>query len=123
MASAARRRIMIVEDEYMLAEALDELFTGQGYAVVGPTGTLWESLALLDVVEKPDVALLDVNLGGEPVFPVADRLIELGVPYVFITGYDSGSIPERYRDATHCRKPFSTASLTSAVAKVLQAAD
>lgn len=98
-------RILIVEDEYLLAEDLRAELAGVGAEIVGMAGTVDRALAEVDRIERLDGAVLDMNLGGEPVYPVADRLIAGGVPFVFTTGYDASAIPERYRAFRRCEKP------------------
>jgi CheY-like chemotaxis protein len=108
--SPSSARILVVEDEYMLAEALAEALIALGVQVVGPVGGLDEALALATASEL-DGAILDINLGGETVFPLADALAARGVPYVFATGYGRESIPAPYREAPILSKPVDAAML------------
>jgi CheY-like chemotaxis protein len=100
-----RRRILVVEDEYFIAEELREALDRLGATVVGPVPTGEKALALLKS-EPIDMAVLDINLRGEMSFAVADALEERGIPFVFATGYDHTAVPERYRDIPHWAKPF-----------------
>lgn len=100
------RRVLVVEDEYMLAEDLRCELEGAGAAVLGPVPSVADALALLARGPPPDAAILDVNLGGEMVFPVAEALRERGVPFVFATGYDAWSLPPAYAQVPRCEKPF-----------------
>ena len=103
-------RILVAEDEYLLADALADALIALGAKVIGPIGGLAEALAL--VATAPiDGAVLDINLRGEMVFPLADTLAASGVPYVFATGYGQESIPERYRDVPTLSKPVDVQSL------------
>lgn len=113
-----KRRVLIVEDEYLVASYLEDAFREQGASVLGPVGTMDDALVLLESGEPVDVAVLDVNLGGEPVFPLADRLIDRDVPFVFTSGYDASAFPERYRSMPMCLKPVDAASVTQAVARL-----
>lgn len=103
-------RILVVEDEYLLADALADGLTALGAQVVGPAGGLAEALALAAEAEI-DGAVLDINLRGEMVFPLADALAVRGVPYVFATGYGRESIPVRHQGAPTLSKPVDVAAL------------
>ncbi len=82
------RRVLIVEDEPLVALDMEETLRGLGCEVVGPTATLAEALRLLEEeAQRLDAAVLDVNLGGHAAFPVADALVRRGVPVLFATGY------------------------------------
>jgi DNA-binding response OmpR family regulator len=110
--SPGSARVLVVEDEYMLADALADELTALGIQVVGPVGGLDEALALAAATEL-DGAILDINLCGELVFPLADALAAKGVPYVFATGYAQESIPEPYREAPILSKPVDVQALKS----------
>ncbi|WP_279480745.1 response regulator [Aureimonas sp. SK2] len=99
------QHVLIVEDEYFAAEALMESVRSGGGKVVGPVATVEEALALLNRGETVDAAILDVNLGGDKVFPVARALRGHAVPIVFVTGYDDWIIPQEYEDVPVFRKP------------------
>lgn len=106
--------ILVVEDEYLIADDLTLTLTDQGGTVIGPVATL--DMATAAVTEqRPDLAVLDINLRGEPVFPLADLLIAQRVPFVFATGYDAGAIPERFASVPRCEKPIRTADLLAAL--------
>ena len=79
--------VLVVEDEFLIAMDLERLLERNGWRVLGPAATVQEALRLLDG-EAPDVALLDVNLRGELVTPVAERLRARGVPFVVASAYD-----------------------------------
>ena len=104
------RRVLLVEDEYFLADDLVGLLRGTGLEVVGPVGTLDDAQRLVDK-ERIDCAILDINLRGQMAFPVADRLGEAGIPFVFATGYSRTAIPDRFRGVPHIEKPFEPARL------------
>ncbi|MEH3046286.1 response regulator [Sphingomonas adhaesiva] len=99
------RHILIVEDEYLLADELRMELEEVGAIVVGPAGSVSDALALIGSDAPIDGAILDVNLGGQLAFPVADRLVRRGVPTVFTTGYDEAAIPDRFAAVERCRKP------------------
>lgn len=101
----AGKRILVVEDEYFIASDIKRALVKAEATVVGPVGHLGEGLALLGG-EPLDGAILDVNLEGATSYPIADKLAERDVPYLFLTGYDGWSLPERYRAAPRIAKPF-----------------
>ena len=114
----AGRKVMIVEDEYLLASALQDAVEQMGAEVVGPFARVQQAMQSIDAGELPDVGLLDVNLGSEYSYPLADALARLGIPAVLITGYDTSALPEAYRSLSYLRKPFDMASITSALDRV-----
>ena len=107
-------RILIVEDEGMVAMLLEEIVDELGYTVVGPVAHVAPALELLEA-EEIDGALLDVNLVGERSYPIADALDERGRPYVFITGYGLAGLDEAYRDRPVLQKPFTRDRLEQAL--------
>ncbi|MGF1627658.1 MAG: response regulator [Alphaproteobacteria bacterium] len=107
------KRLLVVEDEYLVATDLACALEAMGVMVVGPAGTVEDAL---DLVESDggrlDGAVLDINLRGERVYPVADALTARGVPFVFATGYDMATVPETYAQVPRCEKPVDRARLT-----------
>lgn len=114
-------RVLVVEDEYFLAEELRGELEDAGATVLGPVGNIADVLRLIECNREIDGAILDVNLGGELVFPVADQLAERGVPFVLATGYDQSTIPSRYANVTRCGKPLNIRLLKQAIGKVIHA--
>ena len=100
------RRILVVEDDYLLAESLNDLLAEAGAKVVGPVGNVPEALSLVTSGIGIDGALLDVNVRGQAVFPVADALLARGVPFSFCSGYDRYTLPPRYAHLSYCMKPY-----------------
>ena len=98
-------RLLLVEDEALVAMALKDMLTELGFEVVGAFNKVTEALA---VVTNQDVnaAVLDVNLGGELIYPVADSLVAKGVPFVFITGYGAEAIDDRFASYRVLQKPI-----------------
>lgn len=113
--------ILVVEDEYLLADELALELEDAGATVMGPAASVARALALLDTHALPDGAILDVNLGGEQAFPVADVLMTHGIPLVFTTGYDAAAMPERFAGITRCEKPINIARITAALGRAIHA--
>src|SRR4051812_18956507 len=88
--SPQRLRVLVVEDNLLIAETICDLLEDHGCAVLGPVPDLQQGLNLLEG-ERPDGALLDINLSGTLSFPLAAALEGQGVPFVFMTGYDEGT--------------------------------
>lgn len=89
-------RVLVVEDEFLIADELRGELAGARAQVLGPIGHLEGAIALARAEGAIDAAVLDLNLGGVEVFRLADLLIERGVPVVFSTGYDAASLPPRF---------------------------
>jgi two-component sensor histidine kinase/DNA-binding response OmpR family regulator len=104
------RRVMVVEDEALVALVLADQLAELGLSVVGPCSSVAEAKAIADKGEF-EAAILDVNLGGELVYPVADLLSSRGIPFVFVTGYGRESIDRRFADAPVLEKPVELTSL------------
>ncbi len=104
-ASLQGRRILVVEDDFVLAQDLREELEGQGAEVVGPAATVTAALDLLRSGPAPCAAILDVNVGGESVYPVADALRVRETPFIFATGSELGLLPEVYADVPCAEKP------------------
>jgi DNA-binding response OmpR family regulator len=110
-------RILVVEDENFLAMELTWIVEDAGYSVVGPERSVAETSKML-AWNKVDLALLDINIGGEMVFPVAKTLDTLGVPFVFITS-NSALVPAEYRHRPLMTKPFRPQALLALILRVL----
>ncbi|MFW5641548.1 MAG: response regulator [Roseicyclus sp.] len=109
------RHVLVVEDEYLLAEQLAFELRGLGAAVLGPTGSVDRALDLVAGAERLDGAVVDVNLNGDMAFPVVDALLARGVPVVFATGYDRQSLPARYADLPNVQKPVDALRIARAL--------
>jgi len=112
-------RVLVVEDEFMLADDLQNELQDVGAIVLGPVGVLVAAIALIQAEERIDGAVLDANLGGELVYPAADLLIERGVPIVFTTGYDASAIPSRFSAVARCDKPVRINALLQAIGRAM----
>src|SRR3954468_20973420 len=98
------RRVLVVEDEYLLAMDLTERLQELGVEVIGPAATVGGAIVLLEA-NQVDGAILDINIRGERVYPVADRLKQKNIPFVFTSGYSSELKPEAYATIPRCNKP------------------
>jgi CheY-like chemotaxis protein len=120
-AGLAGHRILIVEDEFLLAMELEALLEGRGCMVLGPVATIDRALAVLDD-QRPAVAILDLNLKGERSTPVAAALQTRGVPFVLLTGYTRAQSSEpELEGAPRLDKPVHSKELVSVLAQVLGA--
>jgi len=108
-------RILIVEDEYFLADDMVRVLSSSGAEIVGPIGEADEALAALDGSTPIDCAILDINIRGEMVYPVASALRSRNIPFVFATGYDQAAIPAEFEDIPRWEKPFDPAALAGAL--------
>jgi DNA-binding NtrC family response regulator len=108
-------RVLVVEDEMLIAAEMEATLEDLGCQVVGPYGRIGEALdALHDTAV--DAAVLDVNVRGEMIFPVAEKLKERGVPMVFCTGYaDLPTFPEPLREQARLSKPCAASSVEAAL--------
>jgi len=116
------KRILVVDDEPLVAMLVEDLLSAAGAQVVGPAATLAEGLALMcDAV--PDGAVLDVNLDGVLVYPLAEALAGAGVPFVFVTGYGRLGVDPAFQGVTVLHKPLKLANFTNDVANALGLSD
>ena len=105
-------RLLVVEDEALVAMQLEDMLDELGCVVVDVAGTVSRGVALAgDRAVALDGAILDVNLGGEKVYPVAERLAERGVPFVFCTGYGLSGISGEFAHVPTLAKPYSQRQL------------
>jgi DNA-binding response OmpR family regulator len=111
-------RVLVVEDEYLVAVLIEDILQSAGCIVMGPIPRLREAL---DAVSHDDydAAVLDVNLAGERIDPVADALSERNVPFLFVTGYGANSLPSEYAERPHVCKPFRMTDLIGALSSVV----
>lgn len=88
--------------------------------MVGMASTVENGLELISTSGNLDAAVIEINLGGMPVFPVAERLQQDGVPFVFTTGYDGAAIPSQFKDVVRCEKPFNVGTLLRLIKQVIR---
>lgn len=112
-------RVLVVEDEPLVAMFLEDLLEELGCTVAATAWRLAQALEMAETVEA-DAAVLDVNIAGERVFPVAEALSRRGVPYIFATGYGSAGLPPELGRVPVLAKPIDQNSLAEALARVLK---
>ena len=112
------RRILLVEDEVMIAWMLEDMLRQLGCVVVAHVSRVGEALTIIEA-EQIDATVLDVNLNGEKSYPVAEALSARGVPFVFSTGYDRKSLPDCYSDRPLLQKPFKLSTLKGTLDELL----
>jgi CheY-like chemotaxis protein len=112
------RKVLLVEDEMLVAWLVGDMLAELGCAVVGPASSVNQALAMIDA-EAIDAAVLDVNLDGKMSYAVADALTARGVPFVFSTGYDKDSLLDGYRTFPVLQKPCHRSELSDTLAKLL----
>ena len=101
-------RVLVVEDEALVSMLLEDMLADHGCEVAATASRIAQALDMVaDDNLSFDAAILDVNLGGEPIFPVAEALAARGAPFVFATGYGAGGLPETWRSRPTLQKPFS----------------
>lgn len=114
----AGRRVLVVEDEMIVAWNLEDMLSDLGCVIVGPAVSVSDALDMIGA-HAFDLALIDVNLGGLPSYPIADALAERGVPFAFSTGYEEASLAEEYRTFPILRKPFRRSDLGDILARLM----
>jgi CheY-like chemotaxis protein len=107
-------RVLIVEDEFLVAMMLEECLEALGYQVAGTMASLEAGLAALET-QQFDVAMLDMNLSGESSEPIARALEVQGRPFLFVTGYGKAGVPDQYQTRQIVQKPFRLAELKTAL--------
>ena len=109
-------RVLVLEDEYYLADDIRRSLEAAGATVLGPAASLSGGLKLIDGNDRlPDCAVLDVNLRGTPAYELAELLIARGIPFVFATGYDEARLPPAFRDVPKLVKPYELSALLAAL--------
>jgi CheY-like chemotaxis protein len=109
-------RVLVVEDEMMIALLLQNMLLRCGYTVVGPVARLEKALEVAQH-EAEDLAILDVNLDGRDVYPVADALSARGIPFIFATGHGRGGLRAPYREYPTLQKAYREDDLRAAIAE------
>jgi CheY-like chemotaxis protein len=116
----AETRLLVVEDEYLIRMLLEDMLADLGYTVAAAVGSIAEASQLAASGDF-HAAILDVNVDGQKIFPVADILTQRKLPFVFVTGYGEGSLPPNYRNRPSLQKPFQADRLKSTIEGLLAA--
>ena len=119
LATLSGRHILVVEDDYMIAEEIAEMLSEAGAKALGPAPTVADAIRLVAAEGRVDAALLDVNLHSERIWPVVDALLAREVPLVLSTGYDEGAIPPAYAHLPRCQKPATGRAIARALIHTL----
>lgn len=109
-------RVLVVEDDPLMFMAIEDILMSDGYVVVGPVSSVDAAIDAVQMTDRYDIALLDVNLGGESIDPVAHLIQQRGVPFVFSTGYDCTDILNRWPTAFAVQKPWWPETLLNTLA-------
>jgi len=120
-ADVTERRILVIEDEALVAMLMEDALLDAGFAVLGPARTVSQALEMLKG-DAPDAAVLDLNLGGQNALSVAEALAARGIPFVVATGYGVAGLPANLRHIPVLPKPYDPDDLTSALAGLCRAA-
>jgi len=114
--SPERFRVLVVEDEMLLAMLMEDSLTDLGCDVVGPVARVADGVKLANS-ERLDGALLDIKVAGTEVFPVARKLAERSIPFIFVSGYGSANLPQEWRNRPTLKKPFEPRDLARSMEK------
>lgn len=107
-------QVFIAEDEALIAMLLEDILDDLGCTVAGSAPTLRQALDQAEIVQA-DVAILDINLGADPIFPVARRLAGRNIPFIFASGYGATTLPDEWRDRPTLPKPFTSEQVARAL--------
>lgn len=107
--------VFVMEDESLVLVNLEDMLADLGCTLIGPAMRIDQAEAMLEAACDADVAVLDVNIGGKPVFPIAEKLRERGVPLVLATGYGRDGLPPEWQSATVLGKPYTFDDLAGAL--------
>jgi len=111
-------RILVVDDEPMISTLLADWLEELGYQILGPSGNVKSALILIEA-SPPDAAIIDVSLGSESGYPIADCLAKSKIPFVFATGRAEGSLDPRFAGARVLVKPFDFAAVQTVVGEMI----
>jgi CheY-like chemotaxis protein len=117
-AQTSGRSVFLVEDEVMIRMMVADMLEELGYSIAAEAGDINEALKLAQSVEF-DLAILDVNVNGKVISPVADLLAARNRPFIFATGYGSSGLPAEYRDRPALQKPFQIETLARMIEQTL----
>ena len=115
------RSVFLVEDEVMIRMMVADMLEELGYKIAAEAGDIPEAMRLAEATQF-DIAILDVNVNGKVISPVADLIKAKGCPFIFATGYGSSGLPEQYRDRPALQKPFQLETLAQVIASTMKSA-
>jgi CheY-like chemotaxis protein len=116
------RRILVVEDEYLIAMNLQDGLESAGSVVLGPVPSVEKAIKKIESEPHIDAAVLDVNLGGALAYPVADLLVARKIPFVFTSGYEDNVLRSRYSGVKNCPKPYLFQAIEDALVEAMSRA-
>ena len=116
----ARYRVLLVEDEYYIADDMARALTKLGAEVVGPIPTRDKALEVIASGTRLDAAVLDINLQGQMAYLIVDALQARGIPVVFATGYSENTVPQGYQHIPRWEKPFEPNRLAKALPALIR---
>jgi CheY-like chemotaxis protein len=121
MGSSALRdlRILVVEDEYLIAMSLADALENAGSVVVGPVPSVDKAIQKIESEPHIDAAVVDVNLGGVLAYAVADMLVARKIPFVFTSGYEDNVLRNRYAQVKNCPKPYLFRAMEEALVEAM----
>src|ERR1043166_871571 len=114
------RRILVIEDEYFLAEDICLVLRDLGADIIGPAGEVGDAIGIVNSAEIIDAAVLDVNVKDVSILPGADRLRARNIPFVFTTGYDRSAIDVRFKDIKLFEKPINVTAMARSLGELIQ---
>ncbi len=117
--AGSRTSVLLVEDEVMIRMMVADMLEELGYAIVAEAGDIDEGVRLVQATDF-DIAILDVNVNGKVISPVAEAIQMRGIPFVFATGYGVQGVPERFRDRPTLQKPFQIETLARTIEATLK---
>ncbi len=117
--AGSRISILLVEDEVMIRMMVADMLEELGYTIAGEAGDIDEGIRLVQAIDF-DIAILDVNVNGKVITPVAEAVQMRGLPFVFATGYGAQGLPEKFRDRPTLQKPFQIETLARTIETVLK---
>ena len=120
--SKANLRVLVLEDEFIIADEIASILEDAGHTVLGPTPTIDSAMSRLEEEGKPDAAIIDANIRGDSSVVVAHRLRELQVPFCLCTGYRSGDMASEFGDVAIVQKPVNPADLLATIQSLAGAA-
>ena len=118
-AGSLQRSVLLVEDEVMIRMMVADMLGELGYRVAAEAGDIDDAVRLVQTTDF-DIAILDVNVNGRVISPVAEAVTLRGLPFLFATGYGSAGLPEKFRDIPTLQKPFQMATLQRAIEDALR---